>query len=130
VETKLWDEKEWAETLKKAEAKGNKTEVAKFALEKLDTMARQKAMTDLLDQALVAEFQLILVETKLNENMRLARWKIRRCLDDLATEFSIKIPKLKTSVGVNEFANFPPAPGQNAAESADSQSPTINPEPN
>ena len=130
VETKLWDENEWAETLKKAEAKGNKTEVAKLALEKLDAMARQKAMTDLMDQALVAELQLILVETKLNENMRLARWKIRRCLDDLAMEFSIKIPKLKDSIGKNEFVNFPPAPGQNAAESAGSQSPTINPEPN
>jgi len=130
VETKLWDETEWAETLKKAEAKGNKTEVAKLALEKLDIMARQKAMTDLMDQALFAELQLILVETKLNENMRLARWKIRRCLDDLASEFSIKIPKLKRSVGVNEFANFPPAPGQNAAETAGTRAPVTNPETN
>lgn len=130
VETKLWDEKEWAETLKKAEAKGNKTEVAKLALEKLDAMARQKAMTDLMDQALVAELQLILVETKLNENMRLARWKIRRCLEDLATEFSIKIPKLKDSIGKNEFANFPPASEEKVSAPADSEAPAKNPETN
>jgi hypothetical protein len=49
--------------------------------------------------SLLAELQLILADTKLNDNMRLARWKIRRFLDELAQEFSVKVPKLKSSLG-------------------------------
>ncbi|MEI8292038.1 MAG: helix-turn-helix transcriptional regulator [Verrucomicrobiota bacterium] len=119
VEAKLRDDKEWEAAVKNAEANGNQVALAELVATKLDVMARQKGIIDIMDQGLVAELQLILAETKLTENMRLTRWKIRRFLDDLAKEFSIKIPKLKTSVGVNEFANFPPAPEEQVAAPAE-----------
>ena len=121
VETKLWDNESFEATLKKAEEEGKQAEVAEIMQTKVDLMARQQWFVENADKILVTELQLILAETKLTDNLRLARWKIRRFLDDLAKEFSIKIPKLKTSTGVNEFANFPPAPDQNAPETAGSQ---------
>jgi transcriptional regulator with XRE-family HTH domain len=130
VETKLWDDKAFEETLKKAKAEGKETEVVELIETKVDLMARQKWFVENADKILVAELQLILAETKLNDNLRLARWKIRRFLDDLAKEFSIKIPKLKASIGVNEFANFPPAPEEKVAAPAASQAPATNPETN
>ncbi len=129
VETKLWDDKTFAATLKKAQAEGKQAEVVELMETKVDLMARQQWFVENADQILITEFQLILAETKLTDNQRLARWKIRRFLDDLAKEFSINIPKLKTSVGVNEFANFPPPAGQNAAEPAASPAPAKNPDP-
>jgi len=129
VETKLWDDKAFEATLKKAKAEGKQAEVVELIEAKVDLMAKQQWFIENADKQLVAEFQLILAETKLNDNLRIARWKIRRFLDDLAKELAIKIPKLKASAGVNEFANFPPAVGQNAAEPAVRPAPATNPEP-
>lgn len=127
VETKLWDDKAFEETIKKAKAEGKQAEVVELIETKVNLMDRQKWFVENADKKLLAELELILIQTSMNENLRLARWKIRRFLDDLAKELSIKIPKLKTAVGVNEFANFPPAYGQNAPKSAGSQTPGTNP---
>ena len=130
VETKLWDDKAFEATLKKAKAEGKQAEVVELIETKVDLMAKQQWFIENADKQLVAEFQLILAETKLNDNLRIARWKIRRFLDDLAKELAIKIPKLKASVGVNEFANFPPTPAEKVATPADSQAPVTNSEIN
>lgn len=127
VETKLWDDKAFEETIKKAKAEGKQAEVVELIETKVNLMDRQKWFVENADKKLLAELELILIQTSMNENLRLARWKIRRFLDALAKELSIKIPKLKTAVGVNEFANFPPAYGQNAPKSAGSQTPGTNP---
>ena len=104
--------------------------MAELIKTKVDLMARQQWFVENADKMLISELQLILIETKLTDNMRLARWKIRRFLDDLATEFSIKVPKLKTSIGKNEFANFPPSPQENYAESTAGRNPHAKPENN
>ncbi|MEI6197757.1 MAG: helix-turn-helix transcriptional regulator, partial [Verrucomicrobiota bacterium] len=109
VETKLWDDKAFEETIKKAKAEGKQAEVVELIETKMNLMDRQKWFVENADKKLLTELELILIQTSMNENLRLARWKIRRFLDDLAKEFSIKIPKLKDSIGKNEFANFPPA---------------------
>ena len=93
LETSIWSEAEWAATVKKAQAKGNKAEVLDLGLRKVEAFANQKEIVQLIDDALRNELQLILLHTALTGNMRLVRWKIRRFLEHLAKEFSIKIPE-------------------------------------
>ena len=130
VETKLWDDKAFEETIKKAKAEGKQAAVVELIETKMNLMDRQKWFVENADKKLLTELELILIQTSMNENLRLARWKIRRFLDDLAKEFSIKIPKLKDSIGKNEFANFPPASEEKVSAPADSEAPAKNPETN
>jgi transcriptional regulator with XRE-family HTH domain len=92
LETSIWSEEEWAATVKKAQAKGNKAEVLDLGLRKVEALANQKEIIQLIDDALRNELQLILLHTVLTRDMRLVRWKIRRFLENLAKEFSLKIP--------------------------------------
>lgn len=126
VETKLWDKNAFEERLKKAKAEGKQAEVVGLIEAKVDLMARQQWFVENADKQLLTELQLILAETKLNDNMRLARWRIRRFLDDLAKEFSVEIPKLKTPVGINDFANFPQAFRQSEVATTGGQAPGTN----
>ncbi len=129
VETKLWDKNAFEATLKKAKAEGKQAEVVELIETKMDLMERQTWFVENADKQLITELQLILIQTSLNDNMRLARWRIRRFLDDLAKEFSIEIPKLKTPVGINDFANFPQAFRQSEEATTGGQAPVTNPEP-
>jgi len=92
LETAIWGEGKWAATLKKAEAKGDKSKVVELGLRKLEAFENQKEVIQLLDDSLRTELQLILIATARTNDMRLVRWKIRRFLEDLAKEFSVKIP--------------------------------------
>ena len=92
LETSIWSEEKWAATVKKAQAKGNKAEVLELGLRKVEAIANQKEIIQLIDDSLRNELQLILLHTAMTGDMRLVRWKIRRFLEDIAKEFSIKIP--------------------------------------
>lgn len=98
LETSILSEKEWAATIKKAQAKGNKSEVLDLGLRKVEVLERQTEIIKLIDSALTNELKLILIKTGMSDDMRLVRWKIRRFLEDLAKEFSLEIPKTEISI--------------------------------
>jgi transcriptional regulator with XRE-family HTH domain len=104
LETAIWSEEKWAATLKKAEAKGDKAKVLELGLRKVEAFSNQKEIIQLIDDFLRNELQLILIHTTRTNDMRLVRWKIRRFLEDLVKEFSIKIPESRISTETLKLA--------------------------
>ena len=63
VETKLWDDKAFEETIKKAKAEGKQAEVVELIETKMDLMERQTWFVENADKQLITELQLILIQT-------------------------------------------------------------------
>lgn len=115
LETPIASPEQLRAAIAKAKTKGrNGKDVAAVALAKLNLREKQAEIIRLIDIVLVNQLALILLETKFTEDMRLVRWKLRRFLDDLASEFSLKIPQTNISIKALTFANQKPAPNVEA----------------
>jgi transcriptional regulator with XRE-family HTH domain len=111
VESPLVTRQELASAIAQAQAKGsNEIDISVHSLQKASALKRQMELIELIDADLTNQFGFILAQTKLNDNMRLVRWKLRRYLEDLAKEFSLEIGQTGISIKVLELANPKPPP--------------------
>ncbi len=116
VETPLVTRDQLEAAVAEAEAKGsNDLDVPALGVQKSFVRKKQMEFIDLIDRDLTNQLAYILAQTKVTDDMRLVRWKLRRLLEDLAKEFSIKHPQTGVSLQGLELANPNPPPTAPAA---------------
>jgi transcriptional regulator with XRE-family HTH domain len=119
LETPLFEKEDTAAAPPKTQAKGAKPSAQTMRkFQKSDVLMQRKELVSLIDADLVSYLQFILLYTQLTDDMRLVRWKLRRCLEDIAREFSLVIPTTGISIKTLELANPMPKVELEAAQFA------------
>ena len=119
VETPLLTRDQLEAAVAEAEAKGsNDLDVPALGVQKSFLRKKQLESINLIDDDLAKQLAVILARTKLTDNVRLVRWKLRRLLEDLAKEFSIKLPQTGIPLQGLELAHPKPPPTAPAASTA------------
>ena len=119
LETPLVTRDQLEAAIGEAVAKGTQmVDLPALGLEKSFLRKRQLESINLIDDDLANQLAVILARTKVTDNVRLVRWKLRRLLEDLAKEFSIKLPQTGVSLQGLELANQKPPPSAPAASPA------------
>ncbi len=109
LETPIVTKDQLQEAIQKAESKGSdEIDVPALGLHKSAVRKRQKEIIDLIDRDLTNRFGFILAQTRLSDDMRLVRWKLRRILEDVSREFSLEI--LPTAITVKALEMATPRP--------------------
>jgi transcriptional regulator with XRE-family HTH domain len=98
-----------AEACRKADAEGkDEVDISVMGLDKGKVLGKQAEWIQLIDQGLTLRFRLILGLTALTNDMRLARWKIRRFLGELVEEFKLDVPEVGVTIEHLRLAGVPP----------------------